>query len=53
MAEARNVAGRRYALAIMAFLDEDESTTDAWTEAVDVRGDNQPKPVRASSDSAV
>lgn len=35
MAEARNVAGRRYALAIMAFLDEDESAADAWTEAVD------------------
>ena len=33
--EARDVAGRRYALAIMAFLDDDESTADAWTEAVD------------------
>ena len=33
--EARDVAGRRYALAIMAFLDDDESAADAWTEAVD------------------
>ena len=32
---ARDVAGRRYALAIMEFLDEDESAADAWSAAVD------------------
>lgn len=35
MAEARDVAGRRYALAIMAFLDEDEASAGAWSAAVD------------------
>ena len=33
--EARDVAGRRYALAVMAFLDDDEAAADAWSEAVD------------------
>lgn len=33
--EARDVAGRRYALAIMAFLEEDESSADAWSDAVE------------------
>ena len=33
--EARDVAGRRYALAVMAFLDDDESMADAWTGGVD------------------
>jgi F-type H+-transporting ATPase subunit delta len=35
MAEARDVAGRRYALAIMAFVAEDDSFADAWAAAVD------------------
>lgn len=35
MAEGRDVAGRRYALAVMAFLVEDDAATDAWTAAVD------------------
>ena len=35
MAEARDVAGRRYALAIMAFVAEDEASAPAWSAAVD------------------
>ena len=32
---ARDVAGRRYALAIMAFIDADEASAPAWEAAVD------------------
>ncbi|MDA1061396.1 MAG: ATP synthase F1 subunit delta [Chloroflexi bacterium] len=35
MAQARDVAGRRYALAIMAFVAEDQASEAAWSNVVD------------------